>query len=246
MAPVPCGATKSVGSLEVGKQADIAVFEVADTGKFPIIWCEPLLDDRDAWSRNPCRRTSHNLTFPIGSKEGAPPEDRAAQAKQSARRIFYRFVAAICLTVMILGKAGGLSGYDAVVTGLWVGAFLWFARQVRNYRKEHAVTATIEHPIRLYRRRRNLMKEHAAPNMKPMIGPQWPVKTLSGVTKAAATEAPPCQRATRQSPRNLTARLAKHQGRRSCQAIRKRGFVYNGRRCRTASRNCRTLGGQAG
>ena len=33
---------------------------------------------------------------------------------------FYRFLAMICVAVMVLGKAGGLSGYDAVVTGLWV------------------------------------------------------------------------------------------------------------------------------
>src|SRR5438876_1220494 len=49
---------------------------------------------------------------------------------------FYRFLAMICVAVMVLGKAGGLSGYDAVVTGLWVGAILWFASQVRRYRKE--------------------------------------------------------------------------------------------------------------
>jgi len=66
------------------------------------------------------------------------------KSKSLLEEYFYRFVAAICLTVMILGKAGGLSGYDAVVTGLWVGAFLWFARQMKNYRKQQAVTSTIE------------------------------------------------------------------------------------------------------
>jgi len=105
------------------------------------------------------------------------------KSKSLLEEYFYRFVAAICLSVMILGKAGGLSGYDAVVTGLWVGAFLWFARQVRNYRKEHAVTATIEQSNQAVPAPPQLMKNLLPPNMKPMIGPQWPVKTLSGVTR---------------------------------------------------------------
>src|SRR5207244_12579712 len=66
------------------------------------------------------------------------------KSKSLFEEYFYRFVAVICVAVMILGKAGGLSGYDAVVTGLWVGAFVWFARQVRYYRQQQVVSATIE------------------------------------------------------------------------------------------------------
>src|SRR6267143_1684622 len=51
---------------------------------------------------------------------------------------FYAFVVSICVAVAILGKAGGLSGYDAIVTGLWAGGFTWFAGQLRRYRKEGA------------------------------------------------------------------------------------------------------------
>jgi len=43
---------KAIGSLEVGKQADIAVFEVADYREIPYYFgSEPLLDDCEAWSR---------------------------------------------------------------------------------------------------------------------------------------------------------------------------------------------------
>src|SRR5260370_41449624 len=55
---------------------------------------------------------------------------------------FYGFVAIICVAVMILGKAGGLSGYDAIVTGLWGGGFLWFAWQVKRYRTAQAGAAS--------------------------------------------------------------------------------------------------------
>src|SRR6266403_3385261 len=57
---------------------------------------------------------------------------------------FFGFAVTISLAVMILGKAGGLSGYDAIVTGLWAGGFTWFAWQVRRYRKERARPGSTE------------------------------------------------------------------------------------------------------
>src|SRR6266480_3751787 len=57
---------------------------------------------------------------------------------------FYGFAVMISLAVTILGKAGGLSSYDAVVTGLWAGGFTWFAWQVRRYRKERASPGSTE------------------------------------------------------------------------------------------------------
>src|SRR2546430_7066151 len=66
------------------------------------------------------------------------------KSKSLLEEYFYRFVAVICVAVMIFGKTGGVGGYDAGGTGLWGGAFLWFCRQVRDYRKQPAVTAPIE------------------------------------------------------------------------------------------------------
>jgi hypothetical protein len=105
------------------------------------------------------------------------------KSKSLFEEYFYRFVAVICVAVMILGKAGGLSGYDAVVTGLWVGAFLWFARQVRSYRKQQTVSATIEQSKQAVTAAPQLMKNALPPNMKPMIGPQWPVKMAPGAAR---------------------------------------------------------------
>src|SRR5205807_10191728 len=66
------------------------------------------------------------------------------KSKSLLEEYFYRFAAVICVAVMILGKAGGLSGYDAVVTGLWFGAVLWRARHVRSYRKQQGVSPATE------------------------------------------------------------------------------------------------------
>src|SRR6267378_845658 len=58
------------------------------------------------------------------------------KTKSLFEEYFYWFVAAICIAVIVLGRAGGLSGYDAVVAGMWVGGFLWSASVLRQYRKE--------------------------------------------------------------------------------------------------------------
>src|SRR5882762_251263 len=105
------------------------------------------------------------------------------KSKSLVEEYFYGFVAFICVAVMILGKAAGLSAYDAVVTGLWVGGFLWFAWQVRRYRKEQASSGAIEQSKQAVPAPPQLMKNALPPNMKPMIGPQWPVKTLPGVAR---------------------------------------------------------------
>src|SRR5260370_23431259 len=58
------------------------------------------------------------------------------KSKSLFEEYFYGFAIAITLVVMILGKAGGLSGYDAVVIGMWAGGFMWCARGFRGHRKE--------------------------------------------------------------------------------------------------------------
>src|ERR1700686_2414855 len=87
---------------------------------------------------------------------------------------FYGFVVMISLAVTILGKAAGLSGYDAIVTGLWAGGFTWFAGKVRRYENERASPVSIEKPRGRVQARLKVMKQLLPPNMKPMIGPQWP------------------------------------------------------------------------
>src|SRR6267378_2491111 len=108
-------------------------------------------------------------------------------AKSLFEEYFYVFVVMISLAVTILGKAGGLSGYDAIVTGLWAGGFTWFAWQVRRYRKERASTGSTEKSRPAFQAPRQVMKQPLPPNMKPMIGPQWPLKTSPGAAAAAAS-----------------------------------------------------------
>jgi hypothetical protein len=115
----------------------------------------------------------------------APPK-----TKSLFEEYFYAFVVIICLGVTILGKAGGLSGYDAIVTGLWVGGFTWFAWQLRRYRKEQARTGSTEKSRQAVQAPPQILKKLPSPNMKPMIGPQWPLKS-------APAAARPVQRSVR-------------------------------------------------
>ena len=103
-------------------------------------------------------------------------------AKSLFEEYFYVFVVMISLAVTILGKAGGLSGYDAIVTGLWAGGFTWFAWQVRRYRKERASPGSTE-KSRPAVQAPQMIKQPLPPNMKPMIGPQWPLKTSPAAAK---------------------------------------------------------------
>jgi hypothetical protein len=98
------------------------------------------------------------------------------KTKSLFEEYFYGFVAVICLGVAILGKAGGLSGYDAIVTGLWVGGFTWCVWVLRRYRKEQASTGSAEKSGQAVQALPQMMKQPLPPNMKPMIGPQWPLK----------------------------------------------------------------------
>jgi hypothetical protein len=113
---------------------------------------------------------------------------RPRTTKSLIEEYFYGFVAIITVAVMILLKAGGLSGYDAVVAGLWVGGFTWFARQAWRYRKEKASAAKsgkskLAAP--------EVVARPLSPNFKPMIGPQWPLKTPTGIATPARPPGPP-------------------------------------------------------
>jgi hypothetical protein len=114
------------------------------------------------------------------------------RTKSLFEEYFYAFVAVISVMVIILGKAGGLSGYNAVVTGLWVGGFTWFAWMLRNYRKEQARTAKSVNAKQAELQTQQQRKlETVSPNFKPMIGPQWPVKTIPGRVRPIKKSARP-------------------------------------------------------
>ena len=110
---------------------------------------------------------------------------------------FYAFVVSICVAVAILGKAGGLSGYDAIVTGLWAGGFTWFAGQLRGYRKERAGPGSTEKSRQAVQAPPQMVNQPLPPNMKPMIGPQWPLKTLPGAARPAQRSLRPAQESSK-------------------------------------------------
>jgi hypothetical protein len=106
------------------------------------------------------------------------------KTKSLFEEYFYAFVGIISVAVMILGKAGGLSGYNAVVTGLWAGAFTWSAWTLRRYRKGQAGSAKSEKAQQAEMHAQQQSKlETVSPNFKPMIGPQWPLKTIPGAAR---------------------------------------------------------------
>ena len=110
---------------------------------------------------------------------------------------FYGFVAATCVVVMILGKAGGLSGYDAIASGLWAGGVLWFGSQVRGYLRERASAGSREKSKQAVQAPGQTMNQPLPANMKPMIGPQWPLRTLPGTARAW-----PSQRSVKPAPQD--------------------------------------------
>jgi hypothetical protein len=96
---------------------------------------------------------------------------------------FYGFVVAICLAVMLLGKAGGMSGYNSIVTGLWVGGFAWSAGLVWRYRKGQGKPGRGNKRKQAAQAPPKVIARPLSPNFKPMIGPQWPVSTGQGLPK---------------------------------------------------------------
>src|SRR5437899_13078093 len=51
---------------------------------------------------------------------------------------FYSILVVIFVVVAILGKAGGLSGFDALVVGAWLAVFIWFAQHLNGSFAEKA------------------------------------------------------------------------------------------------------------
>jgi hypothetical protein len=115
------------------------------------------------------------------------------KSKSLFEEYFYGFAIAITLVVMILGKAGGLSGYDAVVIGLWVGGFMWCAWVLRRYRKEQASPGRIEKSAPAVEKPQQVDAKQLSPNFKPMIGPQWPLKPAPGAPRQLQRSLRPAQ-----------------------------------------------------
>ena len=91
---------------------------------------------------------------------------------------FYWFLAAIFLCISILLRAGGMATYDAFVIGLWIAGITWFVRQARAYYKERASPVAVKQMEQPVEPQPAATNGKLPPGMKPMIGPQWPVKSV--------------------------------------------------------------------
>ncbi len=108
---------------------------------------------------------------------------------------FYPILVVIFVVVATLGKAAGLSGFDALVVGAWLAVFIWFARQLKGYFAEKSKVAggktaegTPKAPVQDVKGPLPL-----PPWMKPMIGPQWPLKARPWPARPRLTKVTPTQ-----------------------------------------------------
>jgi hypothetical protein len=111
---------------------------------------------------------------------------------------FYVFLGIIFLAVAILCKAGGMSGYDAVVLGAWLAGFTWMTRQVRGYYQEKSNATngeTVEPPSQTPAGKGNGALQLPVA-MKPVIGSQWPLKA----TRPRLGQLPTAQRPDTRPP----------------------------------------------
>jgi hypothetical protein len=98
---------------------------------------------------------------------------------------FYGFLVGIWLTLSLLLKAGGMDTSDALVMGLWVAGGTWFTWQLRKYFKEKSSPVLAKRSSLSAKAPEQADKVLLSPNLKPMIGPQWPLKTEAGAGQAA-------------------------------------------------------------
>src|SRR5260370_3644565 len=87
------------------------------------------------------------------------------KSKSLFEEYFYGFAIAITLVVMILGKAGGLSGYDAVVIGMWAGGFMWCAWVLRRYPKEQGSPGRIGKSAQTVQKPHRVNGQQLSPNV---------------------------------------------------------------------------------
>jgi hypothetical protein len=101
----------------------------------------------------------------------APPK-----TKGLFEEYFYGFLVAIFLVLFILLAAGGMPASTALIVGLWVAGVVMFARQMRSYFQEKAKPASKKKIAEAAKGPAKPAAIPLSPNLKPMIGPQWPKK----------------------------------------------------------------------
>ena len=128
---------------------------------------------------------------PGATKKLRLPKIGRPKRKSLFEEYFYAFLAIIFVVVAVLGIAGGMEGYNAVVAGLWFAVFTWFAEQLRRYLKEKSSPTAVKKAAQRAKAAPLATKVPLSPNLKPMIGPQWPLKTDKEPAQAPGKPTPP-------------------------------------------------------
>ena len=107
------------------------------------------------------------------------PKIGPAKTTSLFEEYFYILLAVAFFAVTIFGKAGGFGTYNAVVIGAWVTAMLWCGHQLKDYFAEKSKRENGKTPAPPPQTRAEKPKRPVPlpAGMKPMIGPQWPVKS---------------------------------------------------------------------
>jgi len=165
------------------------------------------------------------------------PKIGPTKTKSLFEEYFYTLLAIAFFAVTILGKAGGFSSFNALMVGAWVTTFLWFANQWKGYLAEKSKAENGKTPAPQAEARAQGPKGPLSLpfGMKPMIGPQWPVKTgarpawpkLPNQRPAKASQAPKLQ-APIQTPGVQTSGVQVPPDQEAAKASeeKKRAFVY--------------------
>jgi hypothetical protein len=129
--------------------------------------------------KNPQSNYSKNPIKRVRLPRIGPPK-----TKGLFEEYFYGFLVAIFLALFILLKAGGMDTSTALTVGLWVAGVTMAVRQIRSYFKEKSEPAAKRKGFEAARVPALRGKMPTQPNLKPMIGPQWPLKTVGTTGQA--------------------------------------------------------------
>ena len=107
------------------------------------------------------------------------PKIGPPKSKGFFEEYLYVLLGMVFVAATILGKAGGMSPYNSLVVGAWITAALWFASQWKGYLSEKEKAANGKALATAEAARAEAAKGPLPlpAGMKPMIGPQWPVRT---------------------------------------------------------------------
>ncbi len=112
------------------------------------------------------------------------PKIAPRKTKGLFEEYFYAFLGIIFAATAILGKAGGMSAYNAIVVGLWAAGFTWFARQMKDYLDYRANPEDAKKSGQAAKPAAQPVQEPTPAARRPMFGFLRPKKSAPGKQNA--------------------------------------------------------------